>query len=159
MRFNLILSIILVFIFASCAKPLMSAKVNKNVVYISKSVSAPKDKVFEAATQAMGSGGYSIAVSDKKSGHIESVWVASTSDSHYLELFDRRDYGVTGTYHQLVVDISDDDGKTLVKVGSRIKTLAGGIKSSKIEEKSFLKRLGDFLRKGEPGITNLGITE
>ncbi len=74
-------------------------------------------------------------------------------------MFDRRDYGVTNSYYQLDIRVVDKSGRTLVKVGSRVKTLANKLKSSGEVEHKVLADVGNYLRKSAPDITNLGVSE
>lgn len=141
----------------SCAKPVVIAKINENPFFYEKIFSVKKEAVIEASKKALTSGGYSVANADPKAGKIESGWVSATVDSHYIDYFDRKDYGVNGAYHQLVIEVFDNNGASKVRVASRIKGLSSAIKSSGSEEKSFFTRLGNYLRNSEPSVTNLGV--
>ena len=66
---------------------------------------------------------------------------------------------MSGSYHQLEVLFEPEGGFTIIKVGSRIKSLVAQTRSSGVEEEKVLKLTADALRIGEPDITNLGISE
>ena len=51
----------------------------------------------------------------------------------------------------------DRGGRTIVKVGSRVKTIVNNLHSSGIVEYAVLNDVGNYLRKSTPDLTNLGI--
>ena len=149
----------LLLIASSCSKPLASAKVREGSPPLSASFAAVPNDIYHAAKWALSEAGYSVASENLQDGVLESSWTPVTSDSHYIPLFERKDYGVTNSYHQLVVRIIPDGGRTDVEVSSSVKSLVANIKSSRIEERRVLEGIGDYLRKQEPALTNLGVDE
>jgi len=149
----------LLFVASSCSKPLASAKVREGSPPLGASFAAVPNDIYYAAKWAMAEAGYPVAVENLQDGILESSWKPVTSDSHYIPLFERKDYGVTNSYHQLVVRIIPAGGRTDVEVSSSVKSLVANIKSSRIEERRVLTGIGDFLRKQEPALTNLGVDE
>ncbi len=143
----------------ACSKPLATAKIAPDVEYISRSYAANANDTYYAVRWALNQVGLPVATEDLAGGIMTTKWVPVTSDSHYIELFGRRDYGVTNSYHQLDLRISYDNGRASVQVASRAKTLAANFKSSGIVERKVLDLIGSYLRNGEPEITNLGISE
>ena len=144
---------------SACTKPLANARVAPDVQYISRSFPANANDTYYAVRWALNEAGYPVAGEDLASGIITTKWVPVTSDSHYIELFGRRDFGVTNSYYQLDLRIGYDNGRATVQIAARAKTLAANFKSSGIEERKVLDFIGSYLRIGEPEITNLGVSE
>lgn len=155
---NIILAV-LVLAAAGCSKPLVTAKVDPNVGYVSKSFPAGTAETIAAVKWALKINGYSLSNESSQDMTITTTWAPTTSDSHAIDFFQRRDYGVNGAYHQLEVQVSPEEGRTKVYVGSRLKTIVARLRSTGIEEKKILNEVGNFLRTSEPTVTNLGLEE
>lgn len=151
--------VVLLVFAASCSKPLITATASDNVLFMSRDYGASANDLYYATRWALGEAGYPIAREDLQDGVITTAWLPVKSDSHYVPVFDRRDFGVTNSYYRLEIRIEPDGGQTEVKVGSRVKGIVSKLRSSGIEEDKILARIGDYVRKGEPEITNLGIEE
>lgn len=143
----------------SCSKPLATARVEPDVGYVSKSFSTDTTNALAAVRWALNANGYSIANDNVGEGTITTTWVPTTSDSHAVDLFNRRDFGANGAYRQLEVHVSGEEGRTRVDVGSRIKTMVSNLKSTGIEERKVLNEIGNYLRTSEPELTNIGLDE
>lgn len=135
------------------------AQVAKSVEYESRDYAAGANDIYYAVRWALVECGYPVANENLPDGIITTAWVPVKSDSHYVDVFGRPDYGVTNSYHQLEVQVVPEGGRTTVKVGSRFKSMLAYLKSSGFEERKVLDRIGDRLRKAEPTVTNLGIDE
>ncbi|MBN1283334.1 MAG: hypothetical protein JXA24_06150 [Proteobacteria bacterium] len=144
---------------AACAKPILTGRVSPDVRFVSQDFAANPNDLYYAVRWALKEAGYPVDNEDLPGGVITTKWTPVTVDSHYMEVFGQKDYGVTNSYHQLEVRIVPQAGRSLVEVGSRVKTIAHGLKSSGTEERRVLACVGDYLRSGEPNLTNLGITE
>jgi hypothetical protein len=142
-----------------CSGAIVNAKVSKKVDYYSKTFKASPNECYYALRWALKINGYPVAKEDLPAGIIKTVWRPVTSDSHFLPVFDSKDYGATGAYHQLEVKVVPRGSKTKVEVGSRLKTIAPNMKSSGVEERRVLAQVGDYLRSHEPMISNEGISE
>lgn len=161
-RRHLIIVLVLVLgvIAGACNKPFLRAKTSKNVEFESKVFNATPNDCYYALRYAFKVNGYSMGSENLMDGVLTTTWTPVTSDSHYMQVFDSRDYGVTGSYHQLearVVPRGQDNTK--LEVASRVKGVASNVKSSGVEERRILATVGDYLRKHEPEITNEGIEE
>jgi len=144
----------------ACNKPFLRAKASKNVEFESKEFEATPNDCYYALRYAFKINGYSMGSENLMDGILKTTWAPVTSDSHYLQVFDSRDYGVTGAYHQLEARVVPrGQGRTKLEVGSRVKGVASDVKSSGVEERKILATVGDYLRKREPEITNEGIEE
>lgn len=158
MRIATLIMVCMALLTASCSKPLAVAHMDK-VHYFSRIYPAVPNDAYYAVRWALKESGHSVAEEDLPGGVIKTAWLPVTSDSHYIEIFNRRDYGVTNSYYQLDIRLNDQGGRTLVKVGSLTKTLANNLESSGVVEYKVLNEIGDFLRKSTPDLTNLGISE
>lgn len=144
----------------ACNKPFLRAKTSKNVQFMSEQYKASANDCYYALRYAFKSNGYTLASENLADGILTTTWSPVTSDSHYLPLFDSRDYGATGAYHQLEVRVVPrGHTKTKVEIGSRVKAVVSNIKTSGVEERKILAAVGSYLRKNEPEITNDGIEE
>lgn len=143
----------------ACSKPMASAKVADEILYVSRDFAATPNDSYYAIKWALNKAGYPVDTENLQDGILTSTWVPVKSDSHYISVFGRPDMGVTNSYHQLEVQVVPSGGRTEIKVGSRIKSLVPRLQSSGIEERKILALVGNFLRKGEPDVTNLGVDE
>ena len=157
---RLALIVIILAAFAqACTKPLVTANAAKEVAAFSQSYAANANDTYYAMRWALRESGIPVATEDLPKGVITTKWMPVGSDSHFLYIFERRDYGVTNSYYQLEIQLSPNGGGTLVKIASRAKSLASGLKSSGLIEEKVFAKAADFLRAGEPTITNLGVSE
>lgn len=159
MKIRIAVFFVLTVALCACAKPLAIGRVTGQVEYISRDYAAAPNDVYYALKWALVEGGYPIANENLEDGIFTTAWLPVTSDSHYIKFFGRPDYGVTNSYYQLEVQVVPQGGRTEVRVGSRAKTLASNFKSSGVEERKVLDRIGNRLRKTEPELTNLGVRE
>ena len=159
-RHLIIVIVLLGMVVGACNKPFLRAKPSGNVEFKSRDYKATANDCYYAIRWALKMNGYSMANENLSDGILTSTWSPVTSDSHYLPLFDSRDYGTTGAYHQLEVHVVPHGSqRTRVQVGSRVKAVVTGLKSSGVEERQILAEIGGYLRKHEPEITNDGIHE
>jgi len=156
MRAALLTVLVISLLAVSCSKPMAVAHTD-DIRYFSRDYAAVPNDAYYAVRWALKENDLSVAEEDLPGGIIKTAWVPATSDSHYIELFDRRDFGVTNTYFQLEIHLVDRGGRTIVKVGSRTKTLVNNLHSSGIVEYAVLNDIGNYLRKSSPDLTNLGI--
>lgn len=114
--------------------------------------------VYEKSKKALENLGYDITSADDYQYQITTGWRPVKSDSHYLELFKRKDYAASdGSYYQLAVNCVSEGSYTRVDVKTTVKSAAGKLSSSKSLEKSFLSRLDDALRSPQIQVTNVGV--
>lgn len=159
MRIQALALVLAAMTLAACSKPLATAHIAPDVEYIGRSYAANANDTYYAVRWALNEAGLPVASEDLTAGIITTKWVPVTSDSHYIDVFGRRDYGVTNSYYQLDLRISFDGGRAQVQAAARAKTLAARFKSSGIQERKVLDLIGAYLRTGEPEVTNLGINE
>ena len=159
MRILTVLAIVAALFLSACSKPMAYGHIAQPIEYFSNDYAASPNDAYYAVRWALKDAGYPVEKEDLPGGIITSKWLPVTAGSHYVEIFGRRDYGATNSYYQLEVRITPGSGRTLVKVGSRVKTLAHNLKSSGVEERKVLAFVGNYLRSNEPNLTNLGLQE
>lgn len=151
--YNLLLS--------SCSQPAFDAK-ESTTASVSRTFESDANQAYYAVRWALKTSGYSIINEDLQNGVLTSGWRPSTVDSHYVDPFGRKDYGVNGAYFKLEVKIMPNEGssnKTKIEISSRVKSMMAHLKSSEIEEKKILGKVADYLRKADIRVTNLGAEE
>ncbi len=153
-----VLMLVLVFM-AGCSKPLVSAHIAADSPGVERDYAALPNDVYYAARWALVNAGIPVANENLQEGVITSTWIPVSSGSHYIDLFDRKDWGVTNSYYQLEIRIIPGEGRTSVKVLTRPKTIVSNLKSSGAKENEVLSAIGNSLRKNAPEITNLGVSE
>lgn len=115
---------------------------------------------LDKAQKAAQSLGYEVLRTDESLNRVTMGWKPVKSDSHYMDLFKRPDYAAnTGSYYQLIVDFKESGSKVIVSAITKLKTVAGGLKSSHVVENEYLSRLDDLLRSPQIDITNVGMEE
>lgn len=144
---------------AACSKPMVGGNIARDVHYESTTYAAVPNDIYYAVRWALKENGYPIDKENLSEGMITTSWVPVTSDSHYVPVFGRRDYGVTNSYHQLQVQVTSEEGRTRVRIGSRVMGLVSNIESTGTEEKKVLANIGNYMRTKDPDVTNLGLIE
>lgn len=127
---------------------------------VTHSYSTNLTTALEQSRKALESLGYSIASVDESRNRITTGWKPTRGDSHYLNLFERRDYGANaGAYYQLIVDVFEDGTKIKIAASTVVKSISGTLKSSNVVEKEALTRIDDYMRSPQIEMTNVGVTE
>ena len=141
-----------------CAKPILYGKVQQ-VMPIRRAYDRSYDQVYQAAKWALDQFHVPIDEEDKLRGSIISAWVPSGPDSHYVEVFNRRDYGTVGAYYHLDLAVYQQGGQIQVVVRAVAKSVVSRLRSTGIVENQVLDRIDTYLRNQDIEITNLGITK
>lgn len=119
---------------------------------------ADQASVFKTVEKTLNRFGYELTVKDEVKGSFVAGWRPVEADSHYVNLFDRRDYGVSdGAYYQLTVDLSQEGSRVKVLVATTVKSIVGPLLSSGKVEKRILLQLQDYLRSPQVEMTNVGV--
>ena len=137
------------------------------VIVYGKNYDAPPKKVrfqsdrasvFSAVEQTLKNQGYQIVEADESRARFVTGWLAVESDSHYFNLFGRKDYGLTdSTYYRVTVDMIEEGSKVKVLVSTTLKTVVGKLESSGKIEARILTQVGDLVRSREIQMSNVGI--
>ncbi len=119
---------------------------------------ADKTSVMENTRKLLENLNYSILGYETETGKIVTGWKPVESDSHYLNLFGRKDFGNTdGAYYQLVVDVLPDGPKMKVLVSTTVKTIVGKLETNGIIERRVIEKLDNVMRSPQIEITNVGM--
>lgn len=114
--------------------------------------------VFSAVEKTLQSQGYQIVEVDESRARFVTGFRAVESDSHYFNLFGRKDYGLTDSaYYRVTVDMIEEGSKVKVLVSTTIKTVIGKLESSGKVENRILTQVGDLVRSREIQMSNVGI--
>ena len=156
---NIFILVLLILSVNACTKEVITAA-DHDTDIVSKQYAAttPAD-LYQKSTQVLVLMGYTFATADEVNQKITTVWRATTSGSHYLFIFGRRDYSAAmGAYYQLTVTINPVGNANRVDVKTTIKNLAGKLTSSHQIENEFFKKLDDAVRTPNIKMTNVGIS-
>lgn len=158
-RFTLVLTVTSLLGFSfGCAKVLVHGK-DRPAEPLEKRFSAPPPDAFQGAKKALEMLGYKVQDVDEERMIVKSGWQSTKPNSHYLDLFDRKDYGTTGAYYQLVIQVEEEAGESNVSVAAPVRSVINHITSSHREERKILKKIGDLLRRDDFEMTNVGVKE
>src|SRR4029453_3162056 len=100
-----VLFLAVAFNLSGCGKPRLFGK-EMETTPIVKSYPIDSKAAFTAAKEALAYNGYNIQKEDEAQGLLETHWQSTTSDSHYVIVFNRQDRGTVGAYHKLVLKIT-----------------------------------------------------
>ncbi len=151
------LTLIALLSLAACNKVILHSH-DKDFDPAVKTFSVPPEDALKAAKEALLSRGYRIHDEDKEK--IRTAWLSTKADSHYVDLFDRKDYGTIGAYFRIVVHVTEKNGKSEVEISAPIRSvITGRVRTSYYEEKRILAKMTDLLRKDDFEITNVGVEE
>ena len=138
----------------------------KDIVYgrdfytnsVHETFSNDKASVMASVQKTLDKMGYAVNVVDESKGEVITGWRPVEAESHYVKLFERRDYGAAdGSYYQLTVDLSDVGSKIKVAVGTKVKTIVGKLETTGRVENRFLDQLRNDLRSPNVELTNVGV--
>ncbi|MBU0505788.1 MAG: hypothetical protein ABII18_00820 [bacterium] len=160
MRYLIIVMLISILLgHVSCTKVIAYGAKNQTKP-LTQSYSSNVSIAMTQAEKALESLGYRVLRTDESRNRLTTGWVATTSDSHYLEMFKRADYGGSaGSYYQVVCDVYEKGPKVEVSVSTIVKSISGQLKSSKVVERKVVKRVDEFMRSPQIVITNVGMQE
>ncbi len=145
--------------FTACSKALVDGKITA-FEGVSRVFDCDANKAYYAVRWAIQQEGYPVANENLVDGVLETDWIPTKSDSHYIAPFGRRDFGANAAYHQVVVNISPvSGGKTKVEVLTKINAVFAHGKTSLVQENKVLSRIADYLRDPNITVTNLGVEE
>ena len=140
-----------------CTKKIVYGK-NYNTIPSKAYYSTDKASVMDALKRVLENNSYEILSFESEAGRILTGWKSVESDSHYFDLFGRKDYGATdGAYYQLIGDVLSDGSQIKVLVSTTVKSIAGKLETNGVVERRVLKQLNDLLRSPQIEITNVGV--
>ena len=117
-------------------------------------------EAFKAAKESLHDLGYTLEKEDESQGLIVTKWQSTKAASHYLDLFDKKDFGTVGAYYRLNVKIADKEGKSEVQVSAPVRSvISGRMQTDYSEEKKLLRKIADKVRKEDFEMNNIGVME
>lgn len=158
-----VMMIVLLLGVAACVKPMLTAR-EQSLAPFERVFTADANQTYYAIRWALAAAGYPVGTEDLRNGTISTTWVQTKAGSHFLDPFDRqqppsRDWANNSGYFKLDFQVSPDGGKTRVVVTGRVRSVVANLKSSGEQEELVLGKVGDYLRNGDPNVTNVGIVE
>ena len=156
----LVLAVLAALVHASCTKVLVHGR-DKDMDPVNRFYATSVSEAYKVGKEARIRLGYKIENEDEKTGTITTNWESTKATSHYVDLFDRRDYGTVGAYYRLKLQVTESvGGKTQVAVSAPVRSLiTGRMRTSNKEENRVLKKMQDLLRTDDFEMTNVGVTE
>lgn len=140
----------------ACSKPALYGTTQESESVV-KYYSVPPKQAFRAAKEALHYLGYSIKQEDPQKLFLETYWQPATADSHYVEVFGRRDYGTVGAYYRVVILIKSRANGSSLKITNVAKSIISNVKSSNREEDKIVSKINDFTRRRDIQVTNIGL--
>lgn len=160
---NKIIVLLFAIAFTACAKPAVVGK-EQTLAPVERIFVADPNQAYYAIRWALAATGYPVGSEDLRNGVISTTWVPALAGSQYLDPYDRndpgaRDWGNTGGYFRMDLQVIPEGDKTRIVVTERVRSVIANIKSSGEQEARVLAKIGDYLRNGDPDVTNVGIKE
>ncbi len=152
----LILSSFFLLSLAHCGKPRLFGQDMKGETVV-KAFPVDAGLTFKSVKEALVIRGYNLQNENAQEGALETHWQPTTSDSHYVDMFNRQDRGTVGAYYKLVVKVKPQGNQSEVEIYSLAKSIISNLKSTGIEEEKVLDKVADFTRKSNIEVTNVGI--
>jgi uncharacterized lipoprotein len=142
---------------AACNKPALYGTLQESKPTV-KCYQVPPAEAFRASKEALLFLGYSMKQEDPEQGLLETYWQPSTADSHYVNVFGRKDYGTTGAYYRIVIKIkAQGENGSEVSMTNAAKSYISNLQSSTQEEAKIFAKIDDFTRKRDIQVTNIGL--
>ena len=124
------------------------------------SFQSDRGSILAAAKKSLEDKGFQILTYEETPGKIVTGWRPVAADSHYFNLFGRKDYGVSdGAYYQLFVDLIDEGNQTKVLISTTTKNIVGKLESSGKIEKAVISDMEVLLQSPQIEMTNVGVSK
>lgn len=139
----------------------------KVAVYGTDTRTDPVSKIYNSDSYSSGENiqkaieslGYAVTRAEDTATRFTTAWTSVPPGSHYLNLFNRKDYSASqGSYYQLIIEVTDLSPRMRVSVSTQIKSVSGKLSSAHVIENKVLARIDDFLRSPQIEMTNVGVT-
>ena len=159
--FGLIIMVFAIWNLASgCATPLAEGKVYP-MKPVSKVISADANTIYYGVKWAFQEMGYPLGPEDLAGGVIESKWVPTGAGSHYVNVFNRKDYGATdGAYYKMVIKIIPGvEGGSRVEAKTEVNSIIMNVETTGDKERAVLQKISEHARGNFIKVTNLGVEE
>ena len=147
-----------VFGFSACNKAILHSR-DREMEPVSKIYNVSSEEAFKTTKEILIQLGYKIDRDDPADGTLVTGWQSTKAGSHYVDLFDHKDYGTVGAYYRLKVHVTEEGGKAKVEISAPVRSIIGRLHSAHSEENKVLSRLADHVRREDFEMTNVGVTE
>lgn len=143
---------------SACNKAILHSK-DREMEPVSRTFATSVPDALRVAKEVLLNLGYKIDNEDPAAATLKTGWRSTRASSHYLDLFDRQDYGTVGAYYRIDLRVKESSGKADVEVSAPVRSVIGRIRSSHREEKKILGKIADQLRREDFEMTNVGVQE
>ena len=143
---------------SACTRVLVHSR-DREMEPMTKLFNESVEEAYKAARSSVVRLGYKIHREDESQRTIETGWIPTKASSHYVDLFDRKDFGTVGAYYQIQLKVTERSSRAEVEVSAPVRSVVGRIKSNHTEERKILKKIADLLRKEDFEMTNVGVDE
>ena len=151
---KIFIALLLLGAFVACSKPKLYGTIQKNPSVVRDYV-VPPEEAFRAVQEAIEERGYSIKQRDGR--ELETYWQPTFADSHYVEVFGRKDFGTVGAYYYIEARIEPSATGSRVVLTNIANSFIANLKSSNREEERIFDKVDDFTRKRDIKVTNIGL--
>jgi hypothetical protein len=141
---------------AACSKPKLYGSIQESESIV-KYFAVPPVDAYRAAKEALIFRGYSLKQADDTAMTLETFWQPATADSHYVLVFNRKDFGTVGAYYRMAVKVTPQGSGSKVSITNVAKSFITDLKSSQREEDELFIKISDFTRKRDIQVTNIGL--
>jgi hypothetical protein len=143
---------------ASCTRVMVIASDHATDPVVRRYTGGP-DLLFTRSLKILETMGYDTPITDNVQFKITTGWKPVGSSTHYLTIFNSKDYGASdGAYYQMQLSVVPEGAYSRVEVRTNVKSVAGKLSSANVLEKAFLERLDDASRSPQIQVTNVGVT-
>ncbi len=143
---------------SACQRKILYSK-DREMKSVSRLFNTSADEAFRAGREAVTRLGYRVERENIPQKTLQTGWISTKANSHYVDLFDHQDYGTVGAYYRLELRVEESEGKALVEVSAPVRSIVGRMKSSQREEKKVLQKIADLVRREDFELSNVGAEE
>lgn len=142
--------------FSACTKVVVYGTDNITESRSQRYVSS-KSELFHQCLRVLDQMGYNLNEINEDQGMIVTGWRPTDSSSHYLLLFNHKDFSANaGAYYQLMLKVEELGPHASVDVSTKVRSVSGKLSSHHDIEKKVLTKLSDFMRSPQIEISNVG---
>lgn len=142
-----------------CTKPLATGRITTTEP-VTRVMPSDPNTIYYGIKWAMEQMGYPEGSEDLAGGVVESKWVPTGAGSHYVNLFDGRDYGANAMYYKMVVRIVPVDvSSSKVEAYTEVNSIVDKVETTGQKERAMLDKIAEHIRGYSVTVTNLGVEE
>ena len=159
-RYLIILGLACVtFVLAGCAKP-MAEGTFMSTKPIAKTMNSDANSIYYGIKWAFDETGLPLGEQDLAGGVVESKWVPVGAATHFVNVFDRKDFGANGAYYKMIITIIPvEGGVSRVEAHTKVQSIISRIESYGSKERDVLAKIENHARNYNVVVTNLGVED